>query len=142
MTNFEKYKNEIAAIVESGDRVAIDRNTKKPVPCKSLGDCPECLLGDPTRTYDECYAEFVKWLIEEYVEPRFSEEDILLARALKGKGATAICKDGPHTGDIYVYDAKGNLVLKIYESLKSFENIEAFVGTPIDDIIKEGGYGD
>jgi len=142
MTNFEKHKDEIAAIVESGDRVAIDKYNKRPVPCNSLGDCPECLIGDLMMTYEECYAKFVKWLLEEYVEPRFSEEDILLARALKGKGVVTIYKGGFNIGDICCYDAKKNLVLRIYERLKTFENLEPLVDIPIDDIIKEGDCGD
>lgn len=43
MTNREKYKEKILDIVFNGDTIAVDINTKEPVPCGGI-DCRNCLL--------------------------------------------------------------------------------------------------
>lgn len=43
MTNREKYAEQILDIACSGYKVAIDKNTMKPVPCKDIS-CQYCYL--------------------------------------------------------------------------------------------------
>ena len=65
MTNREKYVNEILDIVCSGDVLAVDKNTMKPVTCDDLQRCEDCLFYD--REHEKC--ENRKWwLNSEYVD--------------------------------------------------------------------------
>lgn len=65
MTNFEKYKDVILEISKNGDRVAIDRRTKKVQSCSEV-TCWNCVFynGDVS-----CSALLMLWLYEEYEEP-------------------------------------------------------------------------
>lgn len=65
MTNFERYRNEILEISKNGDRVAVDRRTKKVQSCSDV-TCWNCVFynGDAP-----CSAPLMLWLYEEYQEP-------------------------------------------------------------------------
>lgn len=64
MTNFEKYKDVILEISKNGDRVAVDRRTKKVQSCSDV-TCWNCVFynGDVS-----CSAPLMLWLCEEYQE--------------------------------------------------------------------------
>ena len=65
MTNFERYRNEILEISKNGDRVAIDRRTKKVQSC-SEGTCWNCVFYNDDAF---CSVPLMLWLYEEYQEP-------------------------------------------------------------------------
>lgn len=66
MTNFEKYRGEILEISKNGDRVAIDKCTKKVQSCSEV-TCWNCVFynGDAF-----CTVPLMLWLYEEYQEPK------------------------------------------------------------------------
>lgn len=66
MTNFEKYKDVILEISKNGDRVAVDRRTKKVQSCSDV-TCWNCVFynGDAS-----CSAPSILWLYEEYQEQK------------------------------------------------------------------------
>ncbi len=67
MTNYEKYKDEIAEIASQIDLetgyIAVDRNTGKPVSCFSVKKCSDCLLG--SADYGECRILLLEWAASE-----------------------------------------------------------------------------
>ena len=65
MTNREKYAEQILDIACSGDRIAVDKETGKIVPCASLR-CKKCLFdGAPQNCMHAarqwCYSEPTDW---------------------------------------------------------------------------------
>ena len=63
MTNFEKWKDEIADICDTGDNVAIVNGI--PVGCNTLYDCTECGFDG----INECDYRLLEWAASEYQEP-------------------------------------------------------------------------
>ena len=63
MTNFEKWKDEIADICDTGDNVAIVNGI--PVGCNTLYDCTECGFDG----INECDYRLLEWAASEYEEP-------------------------------------------------------------------------
>ena len=63
MKNKEKYAKEILEIACSGVRIAVDKNTNKPVRCKDLC-CFDCLFDK-----GDCRERTKDWCESEYVEP-------------------------------------------------------------------------
>lgn len=68
MTNWEKYKETFLKITACGSDFAVDR-TGKIVACGNLL-CADCLFKEET-----CTTRRMKWLDEEYIEPKKSEID-------------------------------------------------------------------
>ncbi len=66
MTNYEKYKDEIDAIMEKNRLCAIDRNTHKFVECCVEIGCENCLFSAPYNNDIPCYVNICKWLVAEY----------------------------------------------------------------------------
>ena len=64
MKNKEKYSKEIVEIACGGGRVAIDKRTGKPVPCKDIA-CSNCLFGDDN---SYCNKTISEWAESEYIE--------------------------------------------------------------------------
>lgn len=66
MTNFEKWKDEIADICDTGDNIAIVNGI--PVGCNTLYDCTECDFDGINET---CNYQLLKWATAEfeYKEP-------------------------------------------------------------------------
>lgn len=64
MTNFEKYRNEILEISKNGDRVAVDKCTKKVQSC-SEWTCWNCVFYNDDAF---CSVLLMLWLYEEYQE--------------------------------------------------------------------------
>lgn len=62
MTNFEKYKDEILKIIETG-RCCIAVKNGKPVKCESMPGCDNCELN--TDGESGCAFEFLKWAYED-----------------------------------------------------------------------------
>lgn len=62
MTNFEKYKDEIAKIVRNNKFISINKNTRVLGECGSIS-CYNC------RFLGNCAIEALEWLYEEYQEP-------------------------------------------------------------------------
>lgn len=63
MTNFEKFKEELLALVKDGDKPAITKN--------GIGRCDDILCEDCLLDGDSCVTctgRFIKWLYEEYKE--------------------------------------------------------------------------
>ena len=63
MKTKEKYAKEILEIACSGVRIAVDKNTNKPVRCKDLC-CFDCLFDK-----GDCRERTKEWCESEYVEP-------------------------------------------------------------------------
>lgn len=64
MTNFERYKTNIADICDTGDDIAIVNGV--PVGCNTLYDCTECDFDGINET---CNYQLLKWATSEYKEP-------------------------------------------------------------------------
>ena len=64
MTNFEKWKDEIADICDTGDDIAIVNGI--PVGCNTLHDCTECELDELN---ESCNYQLLKWATSEYEKP-------------------------------------------------------------------------
>lgn len=62
MTNFERYKNEILKIIESGSSCCIAVKDGKPVRCESMPGCDNCELNTGE---SNCGFKFLKWAYEE-----------------------------------------------------------------------------
>ena len=74
MKNKEKYAKEIVEIACSGDCIAVEISTCRPVPCNSIR-CANCLFNEGciSHTKDECIK---KWAESEYIEkPVVSKKD-------------------------------------------------------------------
>lgn len=69
MNNFEKYKDEIRKIAEKGEEVAIGKATGKPCECATF-NCGRCLFKSVGYSEENCGISLIKWLIEEYEEPK------------------------------------------------------------------------
>lgn len=63
MTNREKYAKQILGIACTGNVIAVDKETLKPVNCDSIG-CFRCALNKRL-----CRKAFKEWCDDEYVEP-------------------------------------------------------------------------
>ena len=63
MTNREKFAEQILDIACSGNIIAVDKKTSKPVNCDYIG-CARCELNK--RTYRSAFKE---WCNAEYIEP-------------------------------------------------------------------------
>ena len=61
MTNFEKWKDEIADIYRNGDILAVVDG--KPVMCRTVQGCEKCELSK------KCNYNLLKWATSEYEEP-------------------------------------------------------------------------
>lgn len=66
MTNREKYKEQILDIACSGYKVAIDKTTMKPVPCKDIL-CSDCYFG--FKVGIKCNDACREWCESEFEEP-------------------------------------------------------------------------
>lgn len=72
MTNYEHYREQIERISETGDRVAIDKDTNEIVSCTIMKSCKECLFFQLDDILDEnvcCMTNAMRWAASEYVEP-------------------------------------------------------------------------
>lgn len=67
MTNREKFAEQILDIACSGYKVAIDKTTMKPVPCKDIL-CSYCYFG--FKVGIKCNDACKEWCESEYVEPQ------------------------------------------------------------------------
>lgn len=83
MTNYEKYKDEIAEIASQIDLetgyIAVDRDTGKPVSCMSVKYCSDCLLtlisDDPCK---ECRILLLEWAASEAKGEKMNDENIIM----------------------------------------------------------------
>lgn len=65
MINAEKYRNEILAMIEKGERLALRANNPTVVEsCNNSIMCDNCLFNDGI-----CHFSRMKWLLSEYKEP-------------------------------------------------------------------------
>lgn len=65
MLNAEKYRNEILAMIEKGERLALRANNPTVVEsCNNSIMCDNCLFNDGI-----CHFSRMKWLLSEYKEP-------------------------------------------------------------------------
>ena len=62
MTNFERYKDEILKIIESGSSCCIAVKDGKPVRCESMPGCDNCELNTEK---SNCGFKFLKWAYED-----------------------------------------------------------------------------
>lgn len=63
MNNLEAYKEKLL-IISSEDECAVVRDTNELKPCATV-DCPDCLFERGS-----CIEGLIKWLAEEYIEPK------------------------------------------------------------------------
>lgn len=72
VTNFEKYKDEILSITDSGrDFAFVDDNI---CVCDNTTDCPSCTFGEPGCTITDCYRNRGKWLCS-YAAPALTKRE-------------------------------------------------------------------
>lgn len=80
MTNYEKYKGEIAEIASQIDLetgyIAVDRNTGKPASCFSVKKCSDCLLS--SADYGECRILLLEWAASEAKGEKMNDENIIM----------------------------------------------------------------
>lgn len=68
MTNCEKYKDDIALILEQKENIAFDKDMKKVVSCLGF-KCVNCLFSyHYTKHLYCCDSNRLKWLVSEYKE--------------------------------------------------------------------------
>jgi hypothetical protein len=96
MKNKEKFKNEITDIICDGDIIAVDKETRTPVPCSIIA-CDKCLF------YSEigCSDALNVWANQEYKEPNvISYSDRLFLNFIKAD-YEYIVRD--KNGELFVY---------------------------------------
>lgn len=98
MTNGEKYRNEILALLEDRKKFAIRANNPtKIIKCNDLEQCRGCLFDDGT-----CDGSKTKWLISEYKEPiKLTRTEYLLLCHVYKLSYKYIARD--KDGDISLY---------------------------------------
>ena len=67
MTNYEKYKETIDLILQRGEHIALNKNTKAIVSCQEL-ECKDCLFSRRYNWPYDCTLNRTKWLVEEYTK--------------------------------------------------------------------------
>lgn len=67
MTNYEKNKEIIDLMLQRGEHIALNKNTKEIVPCIKL-DCEDCLFSRRYNWPYDCTLNRTKWLVEEYTK--------------------------------------------------------------------------
>lgn len=104
MNNFEKYKGEIRKIAEKGEEVAIGKATGKPCECATF-NCGRCLFKSVGYSEENCGISLIKWLIEEYEEPKpsISKKDRGFLECLNEK-YKYIARD--EDGELYAFTSK------------------------------------
>ena len=102
MLNAEKYRNEILAMIEKGERLALRANNPTVVEsCNNSIMCDNCLFNDGI-----CHFSRMKWLLSEYKEPvklTGLEYDILKYLSDNTRHMY-ITRDG--NGNIFLYDVE------------------------------------
>ena len=68
MNNAEKYQKSIDPILQRGEHIALNKNTKAIVSCRKL-DCEDCLFSRRYNWPYDCILNRTKWLVEEYTKP-------------------------------------------------------------------------
>lgn len=109
MTNFEKYKDEILEIVNSGSNIALDIDGNKVIACKNLS-CENCEFQDEP----DCTQSFVKWLYEEYEEPPIDWSTVAVDTKI------LVSKDGNHWSKRYFAKRKGGRFYTWYQGATSW----------------------
>lgn len=64
MTNYKCYKESIDSILQRGENIAFNIDTKEVVSCQELS-CVNCLFNEN----DNCDVNKIKWIVAEYVDP-------------------------------------------------------------------------
>lgn len=75
MTNYEKYKDKIDAILEENTRIAVNKNTNEITYCP-LQECADCLFSSRHNNNVQCEITAFKWLVAEYTEPEIDWSDV------------------------------------------------------------------
>lgn len=102
MTNGEKFRKEILALLEDREKFAIRANNPtKIIKCDDLEQCRGCLFDDGT-----CDGSKTKWLISEYREPpiKLTRLEYLLLKLFYKKDYSYLTRG---VGG-YLYMHKGN----------------------------------
>ncbi len=70
MTNYQRYKDKIDAILNSNKDIATDIYTNEITTCGCLA-CSRCLFStnNNNNRSTSCYRNLIKWLVSEYKEP-------------------------------------------------------------------------
>lgn len=68
MTNYEKNKEIIDLMLQRGEHIALNKNTKEIASCQKL-ECEDCLFSRRYNWPYDCTLNRMKWLVSEYVEP-------------------------------------------------------------------------
>ena len=112
MTNFERYRNEILEISKNGDRVAIDKCTKKVQSCSDV-TCWNCVFynGDAS-----CSALLMLWLYEEYQEPPVDWSMVPIDTKV------LVSNSGNHWCKRYFAKCKGGRYYTWYQGATSWSN--------------------
>lgn len=102
MKNKEKYAKEIVEIACEGHKLAVSKETGKPVQCAAIMNCSKCALN--AGNYSSCVDNRKEWAESEYIEKQvISKRDRAFLDFLMGK-YEYIARD--KTGYLYVYSAK------------------------------------
>lgn len=68
MNNYEKYRESIDPMLQRGEHIALNKNTKAIVSCQKL-DCKDCRFSRRYNWPYDCTLNRTKWLVEEYTIP-------------------------------------------------------------------------
>lgn len=97
MKNKEKFKDEIVDIICSGDIIAVDKETRIPVPCSSI-ECKKCLF----RGEIGCSDALAVWVNQEYKETIVISVDDIVFLSYISDSFKYIARDD--CGNLYAYD--------------------------------------
>lgn len=106
MTNFEKYKGEIAKIVRNSKFISLNKNTRVLGECGSIS-CYNC------RFLGNCAIEALEWLYEEYQEPapKLTKDEAIFCNIVDGfiardkDGSLALYSSEPYLENEYWFDS-------------------------------------
>lgn len=147
MKNKEKYYDEILEIVIKSDILAINKTTNKPMRCKCVANCENCLFRSNCNATSR-----QKWLEEEYKEPiHLTDDEIVILKSVN-KNYQWIARD--ESTSLYTFTDKPckDKIVKtwVYDKgyctcLNAFSHLFQFIKWSdeepysIDELLKQNG---
>ena len=102
MKNKEKFSKEIMEIACEGDRLAVSKETGKPVRCATITNCSQCALG--VGYCSSCVDNVKKWAESEYIEKQVISKIDKAFLEYTREECKYITRD--EDGRLYVYSSK------------------------------------
>lgn len=102
MKNKEKYAKKIVEIACEGHKLAVSKETGKPVQCATIMNCSKCALNG--RNYSSCVDNRKEWAESEYIEkPVISKRDRAFLEYTREE-YKFVARD--ENGNLFVYSSK------------------------------------